>query len=633
MEQASIKAAIRRIRGDKTAEPEKRVRHPISLKIYGITGLLLLLMALVTLISSINFSRVDRQMMLLSSYYIPLDQTLSDIRDHNLIQALLLERALVANSRLDTLPQARKIVLASAQEIGDCNYETFIVVSRKLRASVKGAVDPLLLGFELNRYCADRETQFATGLVNKALSLPYVLNDPVLVREFTQLQGEMQRIPEARAAMMASVDQFAAQSRTADPQALEILKKQMDTNRLAVGRASSRVGRLLHDITRQSAAKASRLERGTTLLNWGITLAAAVLGIVFAGLITRNVLKPVRALLKGARSVERGDLNITIQVKSADEIEQLAETFNYMVSGLREKESIKETFGKYIDPRIVKDLLEEHAFSEVGNKRFATVFFSDIEGFTAICEELSADAVVKLLNAYFTHMSKAIRNHGGIIDKYIGDAIMAFWGPPFTGEREHALLACQAALDQIALLAEFRALLPDVIGLRKGLPAFNIRIGLATGEVTAGSVGSEAAKSYTVIGDTVNLASRLESANKAFGTRLLISETTRDLAGDAIEVRDLDRIRVAGKTESAHVFELLGLAGKVDDKTLQLRDRFEAGRRCYRERDWEGAAGHFAGCAELDAGDRPTRFFLDRVKRFAAHPPAPDWDGVLELAK
>ena len=341
----------------------------------------------------------------------------------------------------------------------------------------------------------------------------------------------------------------------------------------------------------------------------------------------------MRALLKGARAVQHGDLSIIVQVKSADEIEQLAQTFNYMVVGLREKENIKETFGKYIDPRIVKDLLDEHSFSEVGNKRFATVFFSDIEGFTPICEQLSADAVVKLLNSYFTHMSKPIRDHGGIIDKYIGDAIMAFWGPPFTGEREHALLACQAALDQVALLAEFRASLPDIIGLRKGIPAFNIRIGICTGEVTAGSVGSEAAKSYTVIGDTVNLASRLEGANKTFGTYLLISDTTRDLAGDAIEARDLDRIRVAGKAESIHVFELLGRADEVDAKVLKLRDRFESGLRCYRERDWDGAEGHFAACAELDPEDRPTRIFLSLVTRFRAHPPAEDWDGVLELSK
>jgi class 3 adenylate cyclase len=619
--------------GGRRPEREKRVRHPISFKIFGITGLLLILMALVTLISSINFSRVDRQMLLLSDYYIPLDQTVGEIRYHHLIQGLLLERLLAANAPLDSLPQMRKRVDAAAGDLGDCDYETYSAVTKKLRQGVATPVDEWLLGFELNRYCADRKTAVAMALIDKALTLPYVLNDPVLVREFTQLQGEMQRIPEARATMMTNLDEFVAEARSDDPVAVEFLKQHMETDRIAVGRAVSQVGRLLHGITREGAAKASRLERSTTAYNWGITLAAAVLGIMFAGLITRNLIKPVRALLNGAKSVERGDLNIAIHVNSSDEIELLARTFNYMVVGLREKENIKETFGKYIDPRIVKDLLDDHSFSEMGNKRFATVFFSDIEGFTAICEQLSPDAVVKLLNSYFTHMSKPIRAHGGIIDKYIGDAIMAFWAPPFIGEQEHARLACQAALEQVGRLAEFRTLLPDIIGLRKGIPSFSFRVGLATGEVTSGSVGSDAAKSYTVIGDTVNLASRLEAANKTFGTHLLISDTTRDLAGGAIETRDLDLIRVAGKNESVHVFELLGLAGEIDETRLQLRDRFELGIQSYRRRDWDGAAGHFKACLQIEPEDPPSRFFLDRASGFALQPPPADWDGVLELSK
>ncbi len=618
---------------DKSVERTDQVKRPISFKIYGITGLLLLLMTLVTLISSINFARVDRQMVLLSDSYIPLDQILGDIRQHHVLQGMQLERSLAADPTLASLPWARKTVQDAAGKLGDCVYETYSVESRKLREPVKEPARLALLSFELNRYCGDRKILLASNLVNQALALPIVAEDPVLVREFTQLQGELQRIPEARATMAASIDKFAAQVLVADDQAEKYLKEQVENDRRAVSRASSAVSRLLHKITREAAAKAKQVERSTLWFNWSITLAAAILGILFAGLITRNVIRPVRALLKGAKAVEDGDLTISIKVTSADEIELLAETFNYMVGGLREKESIKETFGKYIDPRIVKDLLDVHSFSEVGSKRIATVFFSDIEGFTPICEQLSADAVVKLLNSYFSHMSQPIRAQNGIIDKYIGDAIMAFWAPPFTGEREHALLACRAALDQRARLVEFRASLPDVIGLRKGIPDFNVRIGLATGEVTAGSVGSDESKSYTVIGDTVNLASRLEAANKAFGTYLLISETTRNLAGDAIEVRDLARIRVAGKDEWVHVYELLGLAGQVEETLLKLRDRFESGLRCYLERDWEGAEGHFVACAALIPDDRPTRVFLGLITRFRAQPPAADWDGVLQVTK
>lgn len=623
----------RRFFAGRRADRENWVRRPISFKIFGITGLLLILMALVTLISSVNFSRVDRQMTLLSDYYIPLDQTVGDIRYHNLLQGLLLERLLAVNATLDSLPQMRKKVEASAGELGDCEYQTYSAVSKKLGDSVTTPVDEWLLDFELNSYCANRKIAVATALIDKALTLPYVLNDAVLVREFTQLQGEMQRIPETRATMMANINEFALKSSSTDPVAVVFLKEHMETDRRKVGMATNTVARMLHTITREGAANAARLERSTTLFNWSITLVAAVLGVMFAGLITRNLIRPVRALLKGARSVEHGDLSIAIHVNSSDEIELLARSFNYMVGGLREKENIKETFGKYIDPRIVKDLLDENSFSESGNKRYATVFFSDIEGFTPICEQLSADAVVKLLNSYFSHMSKPIRTHGGIIDKYIGDAIMAFWTPPFTGEHEHALLACRAALEQVAQLEAFRAALPDIVGLRKGIPNFNFRIGVCTGEVTSGSVGSEAAKSYTVIGDTVNLASRLEAANKVFGTHLMISDSTRDLAGEAIETRDLGSIRVAGKRESVHVYELLGLAGEVEDRRLQLRDRFEAGIEAYRRRDWQGAVSHFKACLDIEPQDGPSRLFLDRASRFLDQPPAADWDGVLELTK
>ena len=611
-------------------ERENRVKHPIGFKIFGITSLLLILMALVTLISGINLGRVDRQMSLLSDYYIPLDQTVSDIRNHHLTQSLMLERALEGRPS-HGLDEFRKTVQSVAKELGNCEYETFSATGKRLRESITDQADRALLGYELNRFCGDRKTEVAIAMVDKALALPSVSGDPDLVRRFTQLQGEIKRIPEARAALSASVDKYSVQAKTADRQAIEILKEQMETNRRAVGRSASAVSRMLHTYTRDAAAKANHVEQRTSLYNWGITLGAAILGILFATLITRNVIKPVRALLRGAKAVERGDLTISIQVSSADEMELLAKSFNFMVGGLREKESIKTTFGKYIDPRIVKDLLDEHTFSEGGDKRIMTVFFSDIEGFTPICEQLSAEATVKLLNRYFSLMSGPIRTHNGIIDKYIGDAIMAFWGPPFTSEREHALQACYAALEQTARLAEFRAALPEITGLRKGIPSFRMRIGICTGEVTAGSVGSEAAMSYTVIGDTVNLASRLESANKTFGTYLLISESTRELAGDAIETRDLDRIRVVGKTESVGVFELLGRMGEVDAKLLQLRDRFELGIRSYRQRDWQTAIDHFSACRELDAEDRPTRFFLDLVMRFQAQPPAADWDGVWDM--
>src|SRR5438105_3707782 len=153
-----------------------------------------------------------------------------------------------------------------------------------------------------------------------------------------------------------------------------------------------------------------------------------------------------------------------------------------------------------------------------------TVFFSDLVGFTAISERLTPSGLVNVMNRYLSLMSQPIRAQKGLIDKYIGDAIMAFWGPPFTDREEHARLACFAALEQLQALEELRRMLPELMGLRKGLPEIDFRIGISTGDVVVGNIGSELTRAFTVLGDTVNLGSRLEGANKQYGTKILISE-------------------------------------------------------------------------------------------------------------
>ena len=162
-----------------------------------------------------------------------------------------------------------------------------------------------------------------------------------------------------------------------------------------------------------------------------------------------------------------------------------------------------------------------------------TILFCDMQGFTSFSEGMTPAALVTVLNRYLTVMSEPVRRNDGIIDKYIGDAIMAFWGQPFTAAEAQARLACLAALEQIAALAAFRAELPELIGIRRGMPKINVRIGIATGEVVVGNIGSEQTRNYTVIGDTVNIASRLEGGRKTYGTRILISEATQVLAADA----------------------------------------------------------------------------------------------------
>jgi adenylate cyclase len=244
---------------------------------------------------------------------------------------------------------------------------------------------------------------------------------------------------------------------------------------------------------------------------------------------------------------------------------------------------------------------------------------------------LMPSALVAVINTYFTVMSEPIIRSGGIIDKYIGDGIMAFWAPPFVPVQEHATRACLTALEQLDVLADFQKTVPDLIGLRSAGPQIRFRIGLASGDVVIGNIGSENFKGYTVMGDTVNLSSRLESGGKQYGVRILISEQTYQMASHAIEVRELDSIRVTGKTLPARVYELLARRGELDSTRASLRDRYQDGLALYRAQHWDAAEQAFAQCLAIDPADVPSRLFAERVVRFRNNPPAGNWDGVWTL--
>lgn len=360
----------------------------------------------------------------------------------------------------------------------------------------------------------------------------------------------------------------------------------------------------------------------------GLFAAAAATGLVFSIVITRHIIAALRRLIVGTQAIERGELATDLPVEVDDEIGQLTRAFNRMIEELRAKERIKDTFGRFVDPRVVTQLIE-HAGDNpnAAERRSATIFFSDIKGFSGIGEQLTPAAMVNLLNRYFTLCSTAVRDHHGIVDKYIGDAVMAFWTQPFSeSEEAHAADACRSALAQRDAVVLLRRELPDLLGLRRNAPDVAVRMGLATGDVVVGTIGSPIAKSYTVIGDTVNLASRLEGLNKLYGTSILIAEATEALARPTIETREIDIVVVAGKSEPIRIYELLTTKGQIDEKRCNLRDAFAEGLGAYRARDWERAAAEFETCLAIEPRDGPARVFAERVKHFAANPPPADWD-------
>ena len=291
----------------------------------------------------------------------------------------------------------------------------------------------------------------------------------------------------------------------------------------------------------------------------------------------------------------------------------------------KEKRKVRGAFQQYLSPEVVRRLLENPDLVKP-RKTEITVMFTDIRSFTTISEKLDAQELATLLNEYLTGMTRTIFRHSGTLDKYIGDAVMAFWGAPFK-QPGHATDACRAALDMIERLREMQAKWQA-----EGLPVLDIGVGLSTGVASVGNMGSELRYGYTALGDIVNLASRLEGLNRVYGTHILVSEATRSEVRDSSFVfRELDLIRVKGKFEPVTLYELLAARGTPEGDSPELDERveqFARGRALYRECRWQDALGAFQSVLERWPQDGPAKTYVERCREYLLTAPAQDWDGV-----
>lgn len=290
------------------------------------------------------------------------------------------------------------------------------------------------------------------------------------------------------------------------------------------------------------------------------------------------------------------------------------------------KHEIQGWFGAYVSPAVVSRLLADPDAIELGGElRELTVSFSDIAGFTTISEKLSPPDLVAMINQLLDGQTACILDHGGYLDKYIGDAIMAVFGSPEPLEN-HAGQACRAALAGQAALERFNDEIESRYGLRLGM-----RTGINTGPVVVGNVGSSRKKNYTVLGDAVNLASRLEGANKETGTVILLGPKTAAYVEDSMVLRPAARLQVKGKTEAVEVFELLAERDGADAATVQFAKMFSSGFRAYCDRDFSAAIEAFGMALGLRPDDYLSAGYLEQSQVLLADPPAPDWQGILKL--
>jgi adenylate cyclase len=288
----------------------------------------------------------------------------------------------------------------------------------------------------------------------------------------------------------------------------------------------------------------------------------------------------------------------------------------------RGKRQLAGLFGEYVPPELVEEMSQHpESFTLESQNRELTVLFSDVRDFTSISEGLGAAELSKLMNEYLSAMTRVIYDHRGTVDKYIGDAIMAFWGAPID-DRDHARNALYAAL---GMLSQVRILSKDF--RQRGWPELHIGIGINTGDMNVGNMGSRYRRAYTVLGDGVNLGSRLEGLTKTYGVSLIVSRSTRDAVPE-LTYRELDRVRVKGRDKAVSIYEPLGPRDDLDDKVRDELALYREALKLYRTQKWELAELQFVNLGKRAPKRVLYKLYVERISHFRRHPPPPDWDGV-----
>jgi len=351
-----------------------------------------------------------------------------------------------------------------------------------------------------------------------------------------------------------------------------------------------------------------------------VGLLAIVAAAILAVLLSEKLAKPLKALSRDLEAIGQ------FQISEAPNAESSFREISVIVDSSERMKSALRSFGKYVPIDVVRELLAQKQDAIRGGKlRELTLFFSDIANFTAISENLSPAQIVDELGDYFELIANIIESEfGGTLDKSAGDGVVAFFGAP-KETPNHAELACRAALKIQAELFDL-----EVEHERGGRLVFPTRIGLHTGEVLVGNIGTPKRFAYSVIGDAANLTSRLEGLNKVYGTRILASSETRRMAGSMFQWRCIDRVSVFGRTQSTEIYELLGVTGAVQEAILEMRDQYESGLRYYFEQDFENAIRKFETILKLQCFDKASEVLLRRSQVLVGSPRKESWSGVFE---
>ncbi|TGN08405.1 adenylate/guanylate cyclase domain-containing protein [Leptospira ilyithenensis] len=357
----------------------------------------------------------------------------------------------------------------------------------------------------------------------------------------------------------------------------------------------------------------------------GIGLCSAILAVFF---FSKTITKPILLLLSATLEIAKGNFRVGIKPTTKDEVGMLTQYFVEMGHGLEEREKVKSILGSMIDPVVVQEAMVDLAALKRGSEANITAFFSDIAGFSTISEQLKSADLAALLNEYLSAMTLILKRHDGVLDKYIGDAIVGIFNAPVLVP-DHELKAARASVEMIAKLADLREYWTKNNLYSKEAQAMDCRIGLNSGLAKVGFMGTDALASYTMMGDTVNLAARLEAAGKDYGVNILISDSVKQATETEMFSRYLDLVRVKGKNEPVKIHELIGFRSEVSQNIIEAGELYESGFTAYLNQDWDKAISLFEN-AEKAKGkkDKASHLIIERCLEYKLSSPGKDWDGV-----
>jgi class 3 adenylate cyclase len=572
------------------------MRLSIGVKIFSIAVFLAIVMIAAALLSESRVRQAEIRIDVLADHLLPLLENSNELRTTALREKMEFD-LIVSSEASGEAAEAQRV-----EKLYEDHFQRFSAVARAMHDEIDAAIDKLPT--------ADRKLTLANLRVHVE----------AIVSEHEQLHRLIKRI----------IARHTEGNEAAKTELIGLYRQQdesfIDADRTLAGEIRAVVDAV--------ALTAKKDEAEAISFEHIVTAIAAILGLLLASIMTRALLSPIRNLRLASVAIKEGDLSKHVEISGNDELADLSDTFNEMIDQLRQKEKTEAVFGRYVDPRVIDRLVDETGENAndlaAAGRQEASIFFSDIAGYTSVSERLTPSGLVHLMNEYFNMAGEPITETGGLIDKFIGDAVMAFWCPPFVPAEDIGKLACKAAIGEAAMIRAFQERLPEITGIRVGAPKIDIRMGIATGEVIVGSIGSTNKRNFTVIGDMVNLSSRLEGANKFYGTQTLICQRTHELIGDGFITREIDNLAVKGKNEAIRVFELFA-DGQPTSDIADAFGHFAEALDHYRHGNWTESEKNFKACLDAKPDDAPSRVFLSRIERLKAQPPGADWDGVWHL--